>query len=467
MLDLTTTDRFAATLRGRLIKPGDPDFEERRRVWNGMVDRHPALIVHCLGTADVVAAVDFARSHALAVSVRGGGHGVAGKAVCEGGLVIDLSAMNDVHVDPKTKVARVGPGARWGELDHETQAFGLATTGGTDSRTGVAGLTLGGGVGHLARSFGLAVDNLRAAEVVLADGRAVVASETEYADLFWALRGGGGNYGVVTSFEFQLQELGPEVMTAQVFLPMEDAAEGLHCYRDFMARAPDEVACYALFANVPPVEPFPIEKHGTTTLAMVACHSGPLDRAEQALAPLTAVGDPMLAVVAPMPYVTLQQSFDAGAPDGARFYWKSHYLAELSDEAIALLVDRVDPLPGPYSNVFIEPMGGVIARVDGAATAFPHRQASFNFGIGSGWEHPEHDDAAIRWTRALHETMTPYSTGGVYANYLDRDDDDRVGAAFGANLDRLQAVKAVYDPQNVFSSNHNVVPNGPKDPLPA
>lgn len=459
LIDDPTLDPFVDRLRGQLLRPGKPGYDDARSLWNGMVDHRPALIVRCRGTADVVAALDLARAQGLAVSVKGGGHGVAGKAVVDDGLVIDLSPMDDVHVDPVARVARVGPGSTWGQVDRETQAFGLATTGGVDSRTGVAGLTLGGGVGHLARSCGLAIDNLRAAEVVLADGRVVVADADHHSDLYWALRGGGGNFGVVTSFEFALHEIGPEVMTAQVFVPMEHAAAALRRYRDFQTAAPDEVSCFALFVNVPPIEPFPAERHGQTALALVACHTGDLESAEDDLAPLAAVEGPILSVVAPMPYATLQSSFDAGAPDGARYYWKAMYLDEISDDAIDTLVARVSPLPGPYANVFFEPLGGAVGRVPTTATAFAHRGARFGLGITAGWDHPDHDAAAIAWVRDLHEVMAPYDNGGVYANYLDHDDDDRVGSVYATNLDRLQTVKATYDPGNVFcNANSTIVP---------
>jgi FAD/FMN-containing dehydrogenase len=451
MPNKTAIDRFAGTLRGRLIQPDDAGYDGARAVWNGMIDRRPALVARCAGTADVIASIDFARSHDLPICVRGGGHGVAGKAVCDGGFVIDLSEMRDVHVDPKAMAARVGGGATWGVVDHETQAFGLAVTGGVDSRTGVAGLTLGGGIGYLARPFGLSIDNLASAEVVLADGRTVTASVDEHPDLFWGLRGGGGGLGVVTSFEYRLHEVGPEVMTAQVFHTMDGAADVLAFYREFTSNAADEVACYALFVNVPPQEPFPADQHGKTALVVVACHAGSLGDGEKALAPLGAFGHPMLAAIGPMPYATLQQSFDAGAPDGARFYWKAHTLDSLSDDAIAAVVGRVDPLPGPYSNVFFEPMRGAISRVEASATAFPHRQATFGFGISSGWEDPAGDEAAIAWTRSLHEAMTPFASGGVYVNYLDHDDNDRLGAAYGTNLGRLQEIRRAYDPDGVFT----------------
>jgi len=443
-------------MRGEVVEPGDADYERARRVWNGMIDRRPALIARCAGTADVIAALEYARRSGLPVTARGGGHGVAGKAVCDGGVVIDLSKMDDVHVDHRAKTARVGPGATWGQVDRETQAFGLAVTGGVDSRTGVAGLTLGGGVGHLARAIGLTIDNLISAEVVLADGQVVTASADDHPDLYWALRGGGGNFGIVTSFEFRLHEVGPEVMTAQVFYPMEQAAGVLASYREFMLAAPDEVSCYALFINVPPVEPFLEEDHGKTTLALVGSYAGDIDAGEEALAPLTVIGSSMLSVLVPMPYATLQSSFDAGAPEGGRYYWKATYLDELSDELISVLAERVDPLPGPYSNVFVEPMGGAISQVGASTTAFAHRDAVFGLGISSGWDDPANDDSGVDWTRSLYSAIASYGCGGVYANYVDRDEEDRLGEAWGANQSRLREIKQTYDPDGVFHGNVDI-----------
>lgn len=448
-MDRGALERFAGMLRGQLIRPGSRSYDETRALWNGMIDRRPVLVARCAGTADVIACVDFARGHDLALSVRGGGHGVAGKAACDG-LMIDLSLMRDVHVDAKARVARVGGGSTWGTVDHETQAFGLAVTGGVDSRTGVGGLTLGGGIGYLARSCGLTIDNLLSAEVVLADGSTVTASADQHPDLFWALRGGGAGCGVVTSFEFRLHAVGPEVMTAQVFHGMDGAAEGLAFYRDFMSTAPDEAACYPLFVNVPPVDPFPEHYHGKTALVFVGCYAGSLEDGEEALRPLGEFGAPFFSAIAPMPYTTLQSSFDAGAPDGGRFYWKAHYVDEVSDALIDDLVERVDPLPGPYSVVFMECLGGAVARIAPDATAFPHRDARFTLGFSTGWADAADDDAAIAWTRSLFEATAPHATGGVYVNYLDRDETDRIGAAYGANLGRLESVRRTYDPEGLF-----------------
>lgn len=448
MLKQFTVDNFANTLHGRLLRSGDVGYDEARAVWNGMIDRRPALIVQCEGAADVMAAVNFARAQELPLTVKAGGHNVAGRAICDGGVVVDVSAMNSVRVDPDAQTAQVGPGATWGDFDREAQAFGLATTGGVDSRTGVAGLTLGGGMGYLARRFGLSVDNLLAVDVVTADGELRRASAGRNEDLFWALRGGGGNVGVVTRFEFQLHEVGPEVLVAQVFHPFVDARETLHFYRDFTMDAPQELSCLAMALHVPPVPPFPEAYHGQIALALVACYSGSLAEGEVVLAPLEEFGDPLLKAVQPMHYTALQQSFDAGTPDGERYYYKSQYLADLSDEAIETIIGHVEPLPGPLTIIGIEPMGGAIATVDATVTAFPHRGALYNFSVWSGWSDPAEDEAMIAWTRDFHRAVAPHGTGGSYANYLDRDDDRRT--AYGRNYQRLAEIKRAWDPENVF-----------------
>lgn len=454
----TIVDDLNAVLRGDVIAPGDESYAEARSLWNGMIDRRPLAIARCQGSADVVATLDVARRHDIPVSVRSGGHGVAGRALRDGGIVIDLAALDGVQVDAKRRVARVGPGATWHEVDAETQAFGLATTGGVHSGTGVGGLALGGGLGYLARSYGMTVDNIRSIDVVLADGRLVTASASEHPDLYWASRGGGGNFGIVTSFELELHEVGPEVATAQAYFPMEHAGSALRAYRDFMAGAPDEVACYALVVNVPPIDAFPVERHGTVAVALVACHSGSTEAGAEALAPLTEIDGSFLAFVAPMAYADLQSAFDAGSPDGARYYWKAQLLDDLPDATIDAVVELATPMPGPFSMVFVEPMGGAISRVPADATAFPHRSARFSLGVAAGWTAAADDERAVEWARRLHAAVAPDSNGGVYGNYLDGDEDDRVDAAYRANLERLQRVKAIYDPDNVFDQNVNVQP---------
>lgn len=457
MPDTVSATVLDSLLQGQVVRPDDNDYDTVRTVWNGMVDRRPALIARCGTAQDVVKAIAFAKAKGLAISVRGGGHGVAGNAVCDKGLMIDLSLMRAVSVDPLARTARVGPGAKLGDVDGAAQAHGLATTLGADSRTGVAGLTLGGGMGLLGRSFGLAIDNLIGAEVALADGRLIRANATSHADLFWALRGGGGNFGIVTEFEFRLHPLGPEIMTAQVFYAMETAGTVLRAYRDFMAKAPDELACYAVCVPIPPVDPFPADLHGKTACALVGCYSGSIAEGQKLLAPLGRFADPLVATLAPVAYTLLQQSFDAGAPDGKRYYWKSHYLNRLSDEVIDIVLRFAPNLPGPYSNVFFESMGGAISRVPADATAFPHRQAPFSIGISSGWEDEDQDAAAIAWTRAFHQALVPHGTG-VYANYLDFDETERVAAAYGSNYARLRTIKGTYDLENLFRLTQNIAP---------
>jgi FAD/FMN-containing dehydrogenase len=457
-LEKTTVEAFNDQVRGEVLRPGDQGYDEARSVWNGMIDKEPAVIVRCTGTADVIAAVNFARDLDLLLAVKGGGHNVAGTAVCDDGLMIDLSSMDSVRVDPEAKTARVAPGATWGDFDHEAQAFGLATTGGIDSRTGIAGLTLGGGIGYLARSFGLACDNLIGADVVTAEGELVHASADEHPDLFWGLRGGGGNFGIVTSFEYQLHELGPEVLTAKIFHPFEDAKDVLQLYREFMAEAPDDVNCFCVVDNVPPEPPFPEEYHGEQAIALLAPYAGSIADGHDALAPLQGVGDPILEAVEPMPYTALQSSLDDATPEGERYYWKSHYLEGLSDEAIDTVIEYADPLEGPFTLAGFEPMGGAINRVDPGATAYPHRDAVFNFGVFAGWSDPGRDDEIIGWAREFHDAMAPYSTGGMYTNYLDQDEDEWVRAAYGDNYDRLVEVKNEWDPENLFRLNSNIEP---------
>ena len=454
--------KHTGRIRGDVLEPGDSGYEEARKVWNATVDRRPSAIVRCRGTADVIHAVNYVREHDLLLAVRGGGHSFAGKSVCVGGIMLDLSPMRGVRVSPDSRTVRVQGGATWADLDHETQAFGLATTGGLISHTGVAGLTLGGGIGWLSRKHGLACDNLLSADVVTAAGELVHASEEEAADLFWGLRGGGGNFGVVTSFEFRLHPVGPELFGGLIIHPFEAAAEGLRFYRDFAVGAPDEVACYAMFARIPSVAPFPEEHHGRTGFIFAASYAGPVSDGEKALAPLRAFGQPILDALQPTAYTTLQQAFDEPQKPGNRWYGKSGFWNEMSDAAIDTLVRGVDPLSGPMTMVFFERMGGAIGRVPVEATAFPHRVAPFNFGITAGWTDPAEDAEHMAWTRELHATLSSYDQG-VYVNYADEDESGRTGAAYGANYDRLVEVKNRWDPDNLFRMNMNVVPTRKAD----
>jgi len=444
---------------GPVLHPGDDGYTEARTVFNEMIDKHPAVIVQPTGAADVMTAVDFARTHDLRLSVKGGGHNFAGTAVCDDGVTIDCARMDRVRVDPDARTAVVGPGATWAAVDHETQAHGLATTGGLVSHTGVAGLTLGGGQGYLARNHGLTCDNLRRAEVVTADGDLVVASADTNPDLFWGLRGGGGNFGVVTAFEFDLHPVGPKVLGGLIVHPYEDAGDVLRFYREFSADAPRELAAYALFARVPPEDPFPVDAHGEPALNFAVCFDGPIDEGREALAPLRAFGEPLFDGVQPMPYTALQSAFDDGSPHGMRWYTKSHYLTDLPDDAIETMLAYTDPYPGPLTQVALEPLGGAVADPDPRATAFPHRDVTYSLGIWPCWEDPEKDEELTAWAREFHAAMAEHATG-VYANYLDSDELDRVEAAFGPNYERLREVKTAWDPGNLFHLNTNVEPRG-------
>ncbi|WP_152269555.1 FAD-binding oxidoreductase [Agriterribacter humi] len=459
MLDQITIQEFSQTLSQPLIMPFDAGYDEGRSVWNGMVDKRPAMISNCKNADDIKKCLNFAQHHDLLVSIKGGGHNVAGKAVCDGGLMINLSQMNTVIVDPVKRTVRVESGATIGELDRETQKFGLATPVGIVSKTGIAGLTLGGGLGYLGRKHGLTIDNLISVELVTAKGDLISANETENPDLFWALRGGGGNFGVVTSFEFKLHELGPEIMAAQVFYPIEDAKQVLKFYREFTSNAADELVGNAYVLRVPPADPFPEALQGKIAIALVVCYAGSLDDGKTALEPLENFGNPILRVIMPMSFLALQTIFDQGGPKGVRSYWKTHYIDHVSDEAIDVFVNHTTHIPGPLSVVGFESFGGAINRVEENATAFPHRSASYVFGIYSGWTKAENDEKIISWTRELYDKMTAFASGGEYSNYLDHDDSDKIRASFGSNYSRLQHVKYKYDPNNFFKINQNIIPN--------
>ncbi|TDI63832.1 MAG: FAD-binding oxidoreductase [Bacteroidetes bacterium] len=451
-------DSFRHTLIGNLLLPDDVGYHEARSVWNGMIDRKPAMIVQCENANDVISSINYARDSHLTISVKGGGHGVAGKAVCENGLMLDMSRMNKVTVNAESRIATVGPGSTLGDMDKETEKYGLFTSGGIVSTTGIAGLTLGGGIGYLARKFGLTLDNLLSAKVVTAAGQLLHCDQTENPDLFWALRGGGGNFGVVTSFEYQLHDQNPEILAAQIFYPMEDAPRMMRAYRDLMAQAPDELAGYALVLNLPPVEPFPPELQGTPAFFLLACYSGDHNEGRKLLEPLQELGNPILAVISPMPYVDLQQNFDAGVPKGQRYYWKHHMFQEISDEAIKTFLDFAGNIKGPFTLVGFEPLGGAIARVNAEDTAFIGRDASFALGIWTGWADPGEDEEIIAWARDFHQAMEPLATGRAYSNYLDHDDEAITQAAYGRNYQRLQSIKAKYDSDNFFSQNFNIKP---------
>jgi FAD/FMN-containing dehydrogenase len=452
-------DALASMITGDVLAVGDDGYDEVRAVWNGRFDRRPALIARCVSSEDVGAAVRFARARDLTISVKGGGHDYAGNTVGEGGLLIDLGLMRDVEVDVAGRCARVGAGATWREVDEATQAHGLATTAGTVSSVGVAGFTLGGGAGWLTRKHGLAVDNLVAAEVVTASGEVVNASPTENADLLWALRGGGGNFGIVTRFEHALHEVGPEVVAGQVMYPVERGGEMLRFFRDRMREAPDDLMAFAFFLRIPPLDFFPEAYHGRIAIDFVLTWLGPLEEGEAALAPFRALGDPIFDMVGPQPYLQLQQSFDAGmSAKGNRWFSRFHFLDELTDDAIDTIVQGLGDMPGDFTTVYLGAEGGAAGRVAADATAYPHRSSEVFLHIFPGWADPSADADVMAWARGLSDAVAPFATGAVYVNMLADDEAARLPAAYGDNYGRMVELKAKWDPDNVFRMNHNVVP---------
>jgi len=451
-------DALATSLRGEVVLPGGEGYDEARTLWNAMIDRRPGLVIRCAGPADVLYAVRFAREHSLLVAVRAAGHNIAGKAVCEGGLLIDLSRMRSVRVDRDAATAWVEPGATLGDFDRETQAFGLTTPTGINSTTGIAGLTLGGGFGWTTRKFGLTVDNLIAADVVTADGEMRRASERENPDLFWALRGGGGNFGVVTGFEFRLHPLGPEVTSGLIVHPFDRAPELLPQYRAFVAQAPEELTTWAVMRKAPPLPFLPEAWHGREVLIFAACYAGDMAEGERALAPLRAVGNPIADVIGPHPFAAWQSAFDALLTPGARNYWKSHDFAELSDEVCAALVDFGGRLPTDETEIFVGNLGGAMARIAGDATAYGGRGANFVLNVHTRWRDPAEDDRCIGWAREFFAATEPHSMGTAYVNFLTEDDEARLPGTYGPNFERLAEIKARWDPENLFRVNQNIQP---------
>jgi FAD/FMN-containing dehydrogenase len=451
ILEEAVVQELHGSLRGPLLHPGDVAYNEARKVWNGMIDRRPALIARCAGVADVIAAVTFARTHEVLVSVRGGGHNTPGIAVCEGGLMIDLAGMRSVHVDAARRTARAEGGTTWSDFDRETQVFGLATTGGAISHTGIGGLTLGGGLGWLASKHGLACDNLLSVDLVTADSTVLTASPTENAELFWGLRGGGGNFGIVTSFEYRLHPVGP-LLAGPVFYPFSKAKEALALYRDFATSIPDEVNTVAALMNSPDGDPL---------AAVVVCYNGSIEAGEKVLQPLRTFGPPIADEVAPTPYCKVQTLFDEAFVRGRRYYFKSNFTRGISDEAIATLVEHFATAPSPLSLLYFQQLGNAANRVGATETAFSHRDALCEWGCDAVWLDPAEDAANIRWAREVAEAMRPFTTGSDYVNHIGLEAEegtDRIKAAFGANYDRLVALKNKYDPTNLFRHNQNIRP---------
>ena len=450
-------DFLRTRLRGELLQPGDPDYETVRRVWNGLIDNRPALIARCRGTADVIDAVTFAREHDLLLSVRGGGHSVAGHAVCDGGLMIDLSLLKGIRVDPVQRKARAQAGVTWGDFDRETQAFGLATPGGFVSSTGIAGLTLGGGFGWLSRKHGLTCDNLLSADVVTADGRYLTASATENSDLFWALRGGGGNFGVVTSFEYQLHPIGPTVLAGSLFFPLAQAQEVLHFYRDFTAAAPDELSSGIGLRKAFPSPVLPREIHGKPVVIVDICYTGSIAAGREIIQPLQTFGSPIVDSIGPKPYAQFQTIYDAGVPHGHYRYWKSDYLTGLSDEVIDTVFAHASHISSPLTTVLIFQLSGAVARVAEGATAAAHRDAAYVLNIATSWDDLHNTDKHVQWTRDFWAALPQQAKRGVYVNFLSADEGEgRVRVAYGANYKRLVALKNSYDPTNLFHLNQNI-----------
>jgi FAD/FMN-containing dehydrogenase len=459
-LDAEALSAFAGRVRGAVLVPGDAGYDEARAIWNGLIDRRPALIVQCSGAADVVDAVNFARDQNLLLSVKGGGHNVAGNAVNDRGIVIDLSQMRGVHVDPDTRTARAQGGATWGDLDRETQLFGLAVPGGVVSTTGIAGLTLHGGVGHLRRKHGLSIDNLLSVDIVTADGQFRKASPTENEDLFWAVRGAGSNFGVVTSFEFQAHPVGPEVMVGAVFYPLDDTRAILPAWRDYMASAPEELSSLAICWSVPEHEPFPPEHHGKAVLIVAAAYAGSVADGEPVVQPLRELGEPLIDLSGPWPWLGLQSGFDALFPKGELRYWKSRALAELTEAAIDEIASYAERRPSPLTDLVVWHHGGAMSRVGETETAYGGREAAFLVTAEASWRDPAQTDEAIAWGREVWDAMAKHSTGGVYLNFpgLGEEKEALVRAGYGENYDRLAALKAKHDPANLFRMNMNITP---------
>jgi hypothetical protein len=448
MVQASTFQAFQASIGGEIIRPGDAHYDSARKPWNGMIDKHPAVITRCTGVADVIAAVRFAREHDLLAAVRGGGHSLPGFSVCQGGMVIDLSPMKGLRVDPARRTAVAQAGLTWGEYDRETQAFGLASTGGVISTTGIAGLTLGGGIGWLMRKYGLACDHLRSVDVVTADGQFLTASAMEHPDLFWGLRGGGGNFGIVTSFEYQLHPVGP-VLAGMVIHPVDRARDVLRFYREFTPTAPDELTSYVFMLTTP---------EGVPVVVIMCCYCGDLSAGERALQPLRTFGPPLADEVKPMPYQVLQSLLNDAYPAGLYNYYKSHYVSRISDELIDTMIDCFARVPSPMSALGFEQFGGAVRRVGVEDTAFRHRDAAYDIAILGEWADPTTSAVNVQWVRDVASVTAPFSTGGVYVNFLGEDGEDQVKAAYGSHYQRLVALKRKYDPTNFFYLNQNIKP---------
>jgi FAD/FMN-containing dehydrogenase len=458
MVDSSALEQLQSSLRGALMFSGDDGYDKARTVWNAMIDRKPALVVRCSGVADIRSAVTFASEHKLLTAVKGGGHNIAGNAVCDGGLLIDLSNMRSVTVDPIARVAHVEPGATLGDFDHECQAFGLATPVGINSTTGVSGLTLGGGFGWLSRKYGMTVDNLIAADVITADGNLLRASTKENADLFWAIRGGSGNFGIVSRFEFKLYPVGPDVLSGLVVYSLKEANSALKVFREYVKKLGDETSVWTVMRKAPPLPFLPPQVHGTDIIAFCVFHCGNPDEGQKILQPVRKLGTVLGEFIGMQPYTAWQKAFDPLLTPGARNYWKSHNFVDLSDGAIDIAVRYAQNLPSPHCEIFFGLIGGATTRPASDATAYSHRNAIYVCNVHGRWETASEDKKVIDWARGFSRETTPYATGGVYVNFLTDDESDRIKAAYGPGYDRLAAVKKKYDPDNLFRMNQNIRP---------
>jgi FAD/FMN-containing dehydrogenase len=457
-LDRQALADLDTSFRGGLVRPGDPDYDRHRRIWNGSIDRRPALIARCAGVADVMAAVKFGRRSGLPVAVRGGGHSFPGLSMCDGGLVIDLSPMRGIRVDPEARTARAQAGVLLGELDRETQAFGLAVPAGIVTHTGLAGLTLGGGIGWLMRRYGLTIDQLLAVDMVTADGEFVKASEEENADLFWGVCGGGGNFGIVTEFEFRLNPVGPIVVSGPILWPMDQSPEVLRFYRDWIKDAPDELTTIVVHRHAPPLPVVPPELHGKPVVAVICCYAGPVEEGERVVRPMKEFGSPLLDLCGPQPFVALQSMFDPSFPQGWWYYFRSCNLAELSDDVIDIIADRALQMTSPLTAFPIFQLGGAISRVGEEATAYTGRGAGHTVNINATTATRDGFDEEREWSRSFWSALAPYHTN-VYVNFLMEEGEDRIRQAYGQEkLDRLQGLKRTYDPDNFFRLNQNIAP---------
>jgi FAD/FMN-containing dehydrogenase len=458
-LDEAAVNALQSSFRGRLVRPTDPDYEEHRRIWNGSIDRYPALIARCAGVADVMAAARFARESGLVVAVRSGGHSFPGQSVCDGGLVIDLGPMKGIRVDPEARTARAQAGVLLGELDRETQAFGLAVPAGIVTHTGLAGLTLGGGIGWLMRKYGLTVDQLLAVDMVTANGEFVKASESENPDLFWGVRGAGGNFGIVTEFEFRLNPVGPTVLAGPIIWPMEESPKVLRFYRDWITDVPDELTTIVVHRMAPPLAAIPSEIHGKPIVTVICCYAGPVEEGEKVVRPMKEFGSPLADLCIPTPFVAHQAMFDPSFPQGWWYYFRSADLAELSDPVIDIVADRAMQMTSPLTAFPIFQLGGAVARVGEDETAFNGRSAGHTININATTATEDGFEDEREWSRSFWTALQPYHTS-VYVNFLMEEGEDRIRQAYGAaRYDRLKALKRRYDPENFFRLNQNIPPN--------